>query len=86
MNFKKSTNIGWGNLKVGIVILIFVALMFWASFTGGGTSIFDSKGKFVSYFENVGGLVNGSPVWMSGVEVGNVKSIKFVNLAYKIKF
>lgn len=81
MAYKKSTNIGWGSLKVGIVISLVVVLMFWASFTGGGTSIFDSKGKFVCYFENVNGLVSGSPVWLSGVEVGNVKSIDFVNEA-----
>jgi phospholipid/cholesterol/gamma-HCH transport system substrate-binding protein len=52
----------------------------WASLSGTGTSIFDSKDTFICYFKNVSGLLPGSPVWMSGVEVGNVKSIKFANI------
>ncbi len=75
----RTTVIKWGNLKVGALIVFAIAVLFWVSFSGGGTSIFDSKGKFVVYFKNVNGLVAGAPVWMSGVEVGNVKSIQFVN-------
>lgn len=81
MDYRRSNQVPWGKLKVGIMITIVVALMFYASFSGGGTSIFDPKGKFVCYFENVNGLVAGAPVWMSGVEVGNVKSVDFVNLS-----
>ncbi len=77
---KRTTVVRWGNLKVGIILTFAIAAMFYASFSGGGTSIFDTKGKFKCYFRNVNGLVNGSPVWMSGVEVGNVKSVKFVSL------
>ncbi len=81
MNMKRTTKVKWGTLKVGIAITFAIAVMFWASLSGGGTSIFESKKKFVCYFKNVNGLVPGSPVWMSGVEVGNVKSVKFVNLS-----
>ena len=81
MNMQRTTKVKWGSLKVGIVISLAIAVMFWASLSGGGTSIFESKKKFVCYFQNVNGLVTGSPVWMSGVEVGNVKSVKFVNIA-----
>lgn len=77
---KRTNKIQWGSLKVGLLITFAVAVMFWASFAGGGTSIFERKGEFICYFKNVNGLVTGSPVWMSGVEVGNVRSIKFVNL------
>ena len=77
---KRSPVIKWGNLRTGILVMIAVAAMLWASFTGGGTSIFSSKSQFVCYFKNVSGLVAGSPVWMSGVEVGNVRSVKFVSL------
>jgi phospholipid/cholesterol/gamma-HCH transport system substrate-binding protein len=52
----------------------------WASLSGGGTSIFDEKYEFQCYFRNVSGLLSGSPVWMAGVEVGNVSGVKFVNL------
>jgi phospholipid/cholesterol/gamma-HCH transport system substrate-binding protein len=57
-----------------------LAMMIWASLTGAGTSIFDPKSNFDCYFRNVTGLLSGSPVWMSGVEVGNVKSVRFVNI------
>ena len=77
---KRTTTVKWGNLKVGVLITFAIAMMFWASLSGGGTSIFDPKGQFVCYFNNVNGLVKGSPVWMSGVEVGNVRSVDFVNL------
>lgn len=77
---RRNTGVKWGNLKVGLVLIFAVVVMFWASLGGGGTSIFDSKGYFECYFKNVSGLVNGAPVWMSGVEVGNVRSVGFVNL------
>jgi phospholipid/cholesterol/gamma-HCH transport system substrate-binding protein len=77
---KRTTVIKWGNLKIGALLTVVIAIMFYVSFSGGGTSIFDPKGKFVCYFRNVNGLVAGSPVWMSGVEVGNVRSIDFVSL------
>ncbi|KAA3636666.1 MAG: MCE family protein [Calditrichaeota bacterium] len=80
MNMKRTTKVKWGDLKIGILLTFAVAVMFWASLSGGGTSIFESKKMFKCYFENINGLVPGAPVWMSGVEVGNVKSVNFVNL------
>jgi len=77
---RRTIKVPWGNLRVGIVLVFAVAALFYASLSGGGTSIFESKGEFLCYFPDVNGLVIGSPVWMAGVEVGNVKSIKFVFL------
>ena len=77
---KKTVGVKWGNLKVGLFLVAVIAILFWSSLSGGGTSIFESKKQFVCYFENVQGLLTGSPVWMSGVEVGNVRSAKFVIL------
>ena len=77
---KKTVGVKWGGLKVGIVLVLAISAMLWASLTGGGTSIFDPKWSFECYFKNVNGLVSGAPVWMSGVEVGNVRSVSFVNL------
>lgn len=76
----RSIRIRWGSLKVGLFLISAAAVLMWASLSGTGTSIFDSKDLFVCYFHNVSGLLPGSPVWMSGVEVGNVKSIEFANL------
>lgn len=77
---KRTVGVKWGNLSVGIVLMLAIALALWASLSGGGTSIFERKEQFICYFKNVSGLVRGSPVWMSGVEVGNVRSVSFVNL------
>lgn len=77
---QRTIKVRWGALKVGAILVIAIAMLFWASLSGGGTSIFESKKLFVCYFKNVNGLIAGSPVWMSGVEVGNVKSVSFVNI------
>jgi len=77
---KRTSDVKWSSLKIGILLIIAIVVLLWASFTGGGTSIFTSKKQFVCYFKNVNGLVKGSPVWMAGLEVGNVRSIKFVSL------
>ena len=77
---KRSISAKWGSLKVGILLSIAIVVGIWASLSGGGTSIFETKLHFTSYFPNVNGLIAGSPVWMAGVEVGNVASVKFVNL------
>jgi len=77
---KDSIGVRWGNLRVGILLTIVIILLFWASLMGGGTSIFHTKAKFVCYFKNINGLLTGSPVWLAGVEIGNVKSIDFVSL------
>ena len=76
----RSIRVRWGSLKIGILLIFVSAVLMWASLSGTGTSIFDSKDLFVCYFKNVSGLLPGSPVWMSGVEVGNVKSIEFENV------
>jgi phospholipid/cholesterol/gamma-HCH transport system substrate-binding protein len=77
---KKSVKLTWSNLKVGALVLIVVSVTIWASFTGGGTSIFESKQTFTCFFRNVDGLVVGSPVWMAGLEVGNVRSLTLINV------
>ena len=77
---QRSIRVRWGNLKIGILLAIALGVLFWASLSGTGTSMFQPKNLFICYFYNVNGLLPGAPVWMSGVEVGNVKSIQFVNL------
>ncbi len=77
---KRSNRIKWGEIRVGLLITIVIVILLWASFSGGGTSIFESKITYNAYFKNANGLVPGAPVWLSGVEVGNVRSVTFVNL------
>lgn len=77
---KRTGKIRWGNMRVGIIITFALAMLLYSSFRGGGTSIFESKNRLVVYAPNVNGLVKGAPVWLGGVEVGNVKTVSFVNL------
>ena len=77
---ERSGKIKFGNLWVGIIATFAMAALLYTSFQGGGTSIFDTKGELFAYFQNVNGLVKGAPVWLGGIEVGNVKTIEFVNL------
>ena len=77
---KRSDKIKWGKIRVGVIVTFALIMLLYSSFRGGGTSIFDPKNNTVAYFGNVNGLVKGAPVRLGGVEVGNVRSIKFVNL------
>ncbi len=69
----------WSQLKVGITVIVaaitlavLIALM---SGTGG---IFTPKITLKSYFADAQGLRVGAPVRLSGVDIGNVKSIRVV--------
>jgi phospholipid/cholesterol/gamma-HCH transport system substrate-binding protein len=70
----------WSQLKVGVLVLvalaILVALIFLMSGSTGG--IFTGKLTVRSYFENSSGLKVGAPVNLEGVTIGNVKSIRIV--------
>jgi phospholipid/cholesterol/gamma-HCH transport system substrate-binding protein len=77
---KRTGKIKWGNMKIGIVISIAVAAILYSSFSGGGVSIFTPKDELVAYFSTVNGLLKGASIRLSGVEVGTVKSVEFVNL------
>jgi phospholipid/cholesterol/gamma-HCH transport system substrate-binding protein len=76
---KRTVKVKWGEIRVGLLLVFAVTAVLWATFSGGGTSVLESKVKYMAYFTNVQGLVTGSPVWIAGVEVGNVYSIEFVN-------
>ena len=70
----------WSQLKVGITVLIaslvLAVLILLMSGTGG---IFTSKMTLVSYFDNAGGLREGAPVRLQGVDIGNVTKIMVVS-------
>jgi phospholipid/cholesterol/gamma-HCH transport system substrate-binding protein len=69
----------WSQLKVGLTVLaacitlgILILLM---SGTGG---LFTKKLTLKSYFDNAGGLREGAPVRLQGVDIGNVSGIRVV--------
>jgi phospholipid/cholesterol/gamma-HCH transport system substrate-binding protein len=68
---KRSDNIAWSQLKVGIFIVF--ALIFLAGgilIMGKQTQLFVPKGKVSVIMTDVAGLKVGAPVWLAGVEVG----------------
>ncbi|MGE5692991.1 MAG: MlaD family protein [Candidatus Zixiibacteriota bacterium] len=72
---KRTGDIRWGSLKLGIVAIIAIGLLMWASLMGGGSSVLRPKNTVRTWFPALSGLVVGSPVWINGVEVGQVSEI-----------
>ena len=69
----------WSQLRVGLTVLFasvtLAVLIFVMSGTGGW---FTSKIALRSYFDNAGGLREGAPVRLAGVDIGNVTSVRIV--------
>ncbi|HMB83870.1 MAG TPA: MlaD family protein [Terriglobales bacterium] len=69
----------WSQLRVGLTVLIasvtLAVLIFLMSGTGGW---FTRKITLRSYFDNAGGLREGAPVRLAGVDIGNVTFVRIV--------
>ena len=74
---KRSGEIKWGELRVGLLIFAAMALFLWASIQGG-SNLFKKQYLLHSQFPNVQGVVAGAAIWYQGVEVGSVKSLNFI--------
>jgi phospholipid/cholesterol/gamma-HCH transport system substrate-binding protein len=74
---KRSGDIKWGELRLGLLIFLAMGLFLWASIQGG-TSLFKKQTKLHSLFSNVQGVVAGAAIWFQGVEVGTVKELEIV--------
>jgi phospholipid/cholesterol/gamma-HCH transport system substrate-binding protein len=75
---KRSDNIAWSQVKVGIFIVC--ALIFLAGgilIMGKETKLFTDKGEVSVIMSDVAGLKVGAPVWLAGVDVGAVTRIRF---------
>jgi ABC-type transport system involved in resistance to organic solvents, periplasmic component len=69
--------IKWSQLRVGITVLVASVTLAVLIFVMSGTvSPFSSKLMLRAYFENAAGLVKGAPVRLSGVDIGNVDSVR----------
>ncbi|MBM4129041.1 MAG: MCE family protein, partial [Nitrospira sp.] len=67
----------WSKLKVGLVITIALTILFLTVFFAGAIKkLFTKEVKLKAQIQNVQGLRRGAPVWISGVEVGSVRSIQ----------
>ena len=65
----------WSQLKVGVLVLVALAVLIGLIFLMSGNTggIFTGKITVRSYFENSAGLKVGAPVNLEGVTIGNVK-------------
>jgi phospholipid/cholesterol/gamma-HCH transport system substrate-binding protein len=70
----------WSQLKVGVLVLVALAVLIALVFlmSGGTGGLFTGKLTLHSYFENSAGLKAGAPVNLEGLTIGNVKSIRIV--------
>lgn len=76
---KRSGDIPFGQWRLGVVIVVGIALFLWASIKGGA-SFLERRSLLHARFPNVAGLSQGSPVWFRGLEVGSVKTIAIKNV------
>lgn len=76
---KRSENIGWAQVKAGVLI-VFALLLFAGGVVimGDKTKFFIPKGDLSVIMTDVAGLKVGAPVWLAGVDVGLVKDIRFL--------
>jgi phospholipid/cholesterol/gamma-HCH transport system substrate-binding protein len=72
--------IQWSQLKVGILVLVAVAVLIGLVFLMSGSTggLFARKLTLRSYFQNASGLKAGAPVTLEGVTIGNVTKIRIV--------
>ncbi|WP_375769726.1 MlaD family protein [Archangium gephyra] len=65
-------------LRVGLFVAVALALAGLIVFLiGDETHLFEQEVRYITYFENVEGLSDQSPVWLGGKEVGRVEGIDF---------
>jgi phospholipid/cholesterol/gamma-HCH transport system substrate-binding protein len=62
-----------GGLVMGGLFALGLAVLTLSSQSG----IWSSHYRLVGYFDNVGGLIRGAPVWLAGKRVGGVESVRF---------
>jgi len=75
---KRSGDIPFGQWRLGVVIVVGIAIFLWASIKGGA-SFLEHRSLLHARFHNVAGLSQGSPVWFRGLEVGSVKTVQIKN-------
>lgn len=74
--FDMKKQLMWSKLKVGAVItLALITLFFTMFFAGGIDNLLSPKINVKAQMQDVKGLREGSPVWLSGIEIGSVKAI-----------
>jgi phospholipid/cholesterol/gamma-HCH transport system substrate-binding protein len=65
----------WTELRVGLFVLVGLSVLAAGIFYVTGAGTLGPKYRLITYLPEVRGLVNGAPVRLDGVEVGNVENI-----------
>jgi phospholipid/cholesterol/gamma-HCH transport system substrate-binding protein len=75
--YERRKRLLWANLKVGLVVTAAIAIVFFAVFFWGRIGVlFAARAPLMVRIPSVGGLRNGAPVWLLGVEIGRVDHIE----------
>jgi phospholipid/cholesterol/gamma-HCH transport system substrate-binding protein len=83
----RTRSLAWAELKIGIVSLVAIALAGMLIFMLSGEGGFAwQRYPLKTTFDNVAGLIDGSPVRVAGVEVGTVTGVGFVGERVEVTF
>ena len=64
-------------VKVGLMAAVAVFVLYFGLNFLKGINVFSSEGNYYGVYENIGGLVPSSPVYVKGFKVGQVDEIKY---------
>ncbi len=77
---KRSADIRWSEVRIGIFLLVSLTLLSVGIFmVGQKTRFFSPKKTVAVVLPNVQGLKIGAPVWLSGVVIGTVAEVEFTH-------
>ena len=71
-------------VKIGITAVIIIVFFIWGFNFLKGKNILSTNNSYYAVYDNIGGLEEASPVYLSGFKVGVVESIK-LHKKYKDK-
>jgi phospholipid/cholesterol/gamma-HCH transport system substrate-binding protein len=66
-------------IKIGILFIVSIAIFIWGVNFLKGKNIFSSQRVCYAYYPKVDGLVASNPVYISGIKVGYIDDVSFVN-------
>ncbi len=65
--------------KIGLIVIISLALLYWGFNFLKGEDIFSNERVFIALYKDVGGLDKANPVTVNGLTVGHVRDMNFSN-------
>lgn len=63
--------------KIGLIVIISLALLYWGFNFLKGEDIFSNERVFIALYKDVGGLDKANPVTVNGLTVGHVRDMNF---------